>query len=143
MEAQSEAEDDQQRRPIWRLSVCVWVRPGHMGYTMYRLQVSGTKCYPCLRSLKLFGTHWLPFVSYWVPTPHHKSLSPDRRADVGLSHCLASPSIFASLTQNGLCAEAARKCKDGVALPERVTVYEKIRSGIWVYNGVFELIDCW
>ena len=22
-------------------------------------------------------------------------------------------------------------------------VYEKLRSGIWVYNGLFELIDCW
>ncbi len=48
-----------------------------------------------------------------------------------------------SLTQNGLFAEAARKYKEGVAPPERVRVYEKIRSGIWVYNGLFELVDCW
>jgi hypothetical protein len=48
-----------------------------------------------------------------------------------------------SLTQNGLFAEAVRKFKDGVAAPERVSVYEKIRSGIWVYNGLFELIDYW
>jgi SAD/SRA domain/HNH endonuclease len=48
-----------------------------------------------------------------------------------------------SLTQNGLFAEAVRKYKDGVALPERVRVYEKIRSGIWVYNGLFELVDFW
>jgi hypothetical protein len=48
-----------------------------------------------------------------------------------------------SLTQNGLFAEAARKYKKGVVPPERVEVYEKIRSGIWVYNGPFELIDCW
>src|SRR5271163_4574996 len=27
--------------------------------------------------------------------------------------------------------------------PERVSVYEKIRSGIWVYNGLFELVDYW
>jgi len=48
-----------------------------------------------------------------------------------------------SLTQNGLFAQAAQKYKDGVAPPERVRVYEKIRSGIWVYNGLFELVDCW
>src|SRR5690349_16070271 len=41
-----------------------------------------------------------------------------------------------SLTQNGFFAEAARKFKEGLAPPERVRVYEKIRSGIWVYNGL-------
>jgi hypothetical protein len=48
-----------------------------------------------------------------------------------------------SLTQNGLFAVAAQKYKQGVAPPERVRVFEKIRSGIWVYNGLFKLIDCW
>ena len=33
--------------------------------------------------------------------------------------------------------------KEGIAPPERVRVYEKIRSGIWVYNGLFQLIDWW
>jgi hypothetical protein len=48
-----------------------------------------------------------------------------------------------SLTQNGLFAEAVRRYKEGAAPPERVRVYEKIRSGIWAYNGLFELVDCW
>ena len=48
-----------------------------------------------------------------------------------------------SLTQNGLFAEAVQKYKAGLAPPERVRVYEKIRTGIWVYNGLFELVDCW
>ena len=48
-----------------------------------------------------------------------------------------------SLTQNGLFAQAVQKYKKGIAPPEKVRVYEKIRSGIWVYNGLFELIDCW
>jgi hypothetical protein len=48
-----------------------------------------------------------------------------------------------SLTQNGLFAVAAQKYKEGVARAERVRVFEKIRSGIWVYNGLFKLIDCW
>jgi hypothetical protein len=46
-------------------------------------------------------------------------------------------------TQNGLFAEAAKRFKVGVAASERVRVFEKIRNGIWVYNGVFELIDSW
>ena len=48
-----------------------------------------------------------------------------------------------SPTQNGLFAEAARRYKEGEAPAESVRVYEKIRSGIWVYNGMFDLIDCW
>ncbi len=46
-------------------------------------------------------------------------------------------------TQNGLFAEAAKRYNDGTAPPERVRVFEKIRDGIWVYNGVFDLIDSW
>jgi hypothetical protein len=48
-----------------------------------------------------------------------------------------------SLTQNGLFAKAAQKYKESVAPPESVRVFEKIRSGIWVYNGLFELVDSW
>jgi len=46
-------------------------------------------------------------------------------------------------TQNGRFAEAARAFKDGLRDPERVRVYEKLRKGIWSYNGVFHLTDCW
>ena len=28
-------------------------------------------------------------------------------------------------------------------IPEKVKVYEKIRAGIWVYNGIFKLVDAW
>jgi hypothetical protein len=46
-------------------------------------------------------------------------------------------------TQNGRFAEAARNHKKLGSPPEMVRVFEKIRDGIWVYNGVFELLDCW
>jgi hypothetical protein len=48
-----------------------------------------------------------------------------------------------SLTQNGLFYEAAMNYKNnkGTAEPELVKVYEKIKSGIWVYNGTFKLVD--
>jgi len=46
-----------------------------------------------------------------------------------------------SLTQNGLFYNAAMRYKHGEQKPELVKVYEKIHSGIWVYNGLFGLID--
>lgn len=47
------------------------------------------------------------------------------------------------LTQNGLFYEAAQAFKMGQSAAEVVRVYEKIRAGIWVYNGHFELLDAW
>lgn len=46
-------------------------------------------------------------------------------------------------TQNGKFYAAAQLAETGQRLPERVRVYEKIRSGIWAYNGVFHLVDSW
>ena len=46
-----------------------------------------------------------------------------------------------TLTQNGLFAESVRRYKQFGTPPERVRVFEKIREGIWAYNGIFELID--
>jgi len=48
-----------------------------------------------------------------------------------------------SLTQNGKFFAAAEGAKTGRRAAERVRVYEKIRPGIWDYNGVFHLIDAW
>ena len=47
------------------------------------------------------------------------------------------------LTQNGLFVEAANRFKRGGSSPELVKVYEKLHAGIWVYNGVFRLVDAW
>lgn len=46
-----------------------------------------------------------------------------------------------SLTQNGLFYQAAVRYKSSQSQPELVRVYEKIHSGIWVYNGLFKLVD--
>jgi HNH endonuclease len=48
-----------------------------------------------------------------------------------------------SLTQNGLFFRVAMKHKNGEICAERVKVYEKIYRGIWVYNGLFNLVDAW
>jgi HNH endonuclease len=52
-------------------------------------------------------------------------------------------SPFGTSTQNGLFFQAAQAAKGETALPELVKVYEKIRTGIWVYAGLFRLVDAW
>jgi hypothetical protein len=46
-----------------------------------------------------------------------------------------------ALTENGKFVEAAHEYREGRRSPELVRVYEKIRSGIWVFNGFFRLVD--
>jgi len=47
-----------------------------------------------------------------------------------------------TLTENGKFEVSALNAKEGGEL-ERVRVYEKIKKGIWSYNGVFHLVDAW
>ena len=46
-----------------------------------------------------------------------------------------------TLTQNGLFYEAVKTYKQKQKIQELVKVYEKLRAGIWVYNGLFQLLD--
>ena len=48
-----------------------------------------------------------------------------------------------TLTQNGLFYDAALRYTKGKLKPELVKVYEKLHAGIWVYNGLFKLLDAW
>lgn len=45
-----------------------------------------------------------------------------------------------SLCRNGLFFEAAKRAEKGSS-PEHVRVYEKIRAGIWSFNGLFHLLS--
>jgi hypothetical protein len=56
-----------------------------------------------------------------------------------LDQPMSSPN--GKLTQNGLFYQAARGFISGQHECETVKVYEKIREGIWVYNGLFRLVD--
>ena len=47
------------------------------------------------------------------------------------------------LTQNGHFNQAAQAYQRGEASPAEVRVYEKIKPGIWSYNGRFALLDSW
>ncbi|MFC1989249.1 HNH endonuclease [Chloroflexota bacterium] len=48
-----------------------------------------------------------------------------------------------TLNQNGLFYSAAKTCKKKQTTPELVKVYEKLHAGIWVYSGLFKLLDSW
>jgi len=47
-----------------------------------------------------------------------------------------------TLTENGKFYQAALRYKSG-GVPKTVRIYEKIRQGIWSYNGMFNLVDAW
>lgn len=46
-------------------------------------------------------------------------------------------------TENGKFHLVAQEHKKGLCAAALVRVYEKIRQGIWSYNGVFHLVDSW
>lgn len=48
-----------------------------------------------------------------------------------------------NLTENGLFFKAAHDYKENNKNICLVRVYEKIRQGIWSYNGIFKLLDSW
>ena len=47
------------------------------------------------------------------------------------------------LTENGKFHRAAQAHKLHGVAPEPIRVYEKLRAGIWSYNGLFHLVDSW
>lgn len=47
------------------------------------------------------------------------------------------------LTENGKFHHAAQDFKAGIKAPDLIRVYEKLRKGIWSYNGFFHLVDSW
>lgn len=48
-----------------------------------------------------------------------------------------------NLTENGKFHLVGQEHKNQNRDPERVRVYEKIKQGIWSYNGIFHLVDSW
>lgn len=72
---------------------------------------------------------------------HNAPLSPDcPRPD---EEDQPAHSSTGRLTQNGLFYEAVQRFKRGEEVAELVKVYEKMKPGIWVFNGIFRLTDAW
>lgn len=55
----------------------------------------------------------------------------------------ARSNVNGKLTENGKFLQAAQEYKQGIRSSEKVKVYEKIHSGIWSFNGYFQLVDAW
>jgi hypothetical protein len=72
---------------------------------------------------------------------HDQSKTKDRPNPKLLDQLLQYPS--GALTENGRFHKAAQEAAAGRRAPERVRVYEKIREGIWDYNGIFHLLESW
>lgn len=106
---------------------------------------------------RLGGTYSVVLMSLRANAPYRDRIENDGSTlvyeghDVSRSNAAPDPKAVdqpertpaGSLTQNGLFHRAAQDAKSGLREPERVRVYEKIRQGIWSYNGVFHLVDSW
>jgi hypothetical protein len=105
----------------------------------------------------LGGNHSVILMSVQKNAPYHDRFEDDGSTIIYEGHdeprspIVPDPKVLdqpeqsfnGSLTQNGRFHRAAQEHKIGLRPPERVRVYEKIRQGIWSYNGVFHLIDSW
>ncbi len=47
------------------------------------------------------------------------------------------------LTQNGLFYKAAMDYKNSISAPEPVRIYQELKTGIWIYDGLFKVVDAW
>jgi len=72
---------------------------------------------------------------------HDTPRSEEAKAPKTMDQPLKTPA--GSLTQNGLFFRAAEEFKSHGAAPETIEVFEKIKDGIWVFNGSFHLVDAW
>ncbi len=65
-----------------------------------------------------------------------KNITPDKKS---VDQPYASPN--GTLTENGKFYNAAENYKEGKREPAKVKVYRKIRPGVWVDMGLYNLID--
>jgi hypothetical protein len=91
-----------------------------------------------------YADQWLPeenaiiYEGHDVQKNYNSSNLPPDQVDQPLLTPTGAP------TENGKFFAAAMKYKNKEQeTPDIVKVYEKIRSGIWVYNGYFYLVDAW
>lgn len=103
------------------------------------------------------GDHSVILMSVRPNAPYHDQIIDDGRTLIYEGHDISrsihgpSPksvdqpekSTSGRFTENGKFHQAAQTAKAGTRQPEKVRVYEKIRAGIWSYNGVFNLVDSW
>jgi 5-methylcytosine-specific restriction endonuclease McrA len=106
-------------------------------------------------NFRLRGGHSVILMSVRPGAPYHDRLTDDgtvlhyeghdapRSAGVSDPKQLDQPGTLPSgrPTENGKFYAAAKQAHSGEAAPDRVRVYEKLRDGVWVYNGLFHLVN--
>ena len=106
-------------------------------------------------NFRLNGGHSVLLMSVQDNSPYHDRIEDNGETLIYEGHDLDKryceipkledqPRTYPSgtLTENGKFEKAALAAKQG-SEPERIRVYEKIKKGIWSYNGVFHLVDAW
>jgi len=106
---------------------------------------------------RLNANHSVVLMSVRAGAPYNDEIQEDGQVlvyeghDVPRSETNPTPKLInqelktpsGSSTENGRFFEAAQWYKDGLRSAEVVRVYEKIKSGIWVFAGTFHLLDSW
>jgi hypothetical protein len=119
-------------------------------------QIEGTNLQKGM-NFNLGGNHSVILMSVRKNAPYRDRIEDDGASliyeghDVPKIQGIVNPKEFdqpektqkGTLTENGKFHKAAQDYKKNVRLPERVRVYEKLKSGIWSYNGIFHLVDSW
>jgi hypothetical protein len=108
-------------------------------------------------NFRLRGGHSVVLMSVRPNAPYRDSIQDDgavliyeghdypRTAETPNPKSLNQPEYLptGSLTENGKFHQAAQQFKEGLKPPDLIRVYEKLRKGIWSYNGFFHLVDSW
>jgi len=108
-------------------------------------------------NFRLRGGHSVVLMSVRPGSPYNDELLEDgsvlvyeghdhpRSEDVPTPKVIDQPGRLPSglLNQNGKFHEAAQRYQDQGGSPDLVRVYEKLKKGIWSYNGYFHLVDSW
>lgn len=108
-------------------------------------------------NFRLRGGHSVILMSVRPDSPYHDEVRDDgavlvyeghdhpRTAETPNPKSVDQPDKLpgGSLTENGKFYRAAEEFKAGQKPPDLVRVYEKLRKGIWSYNGFFHLVDSW
>lgn len=103
----------------------------------------------------LGGTHSVILLSLRPNAPYHDQIEDGgftliyeghdqpKSKDYPNPKTVDQPEFYSSgaLTQNGKFHKADQAAKLGKLAPERVRAYEKMKPGIWSYNGMFHLVD--
>ena len=108
-------------------------------------------------NFRLHGRHSVILMSVRPGSPYNDELLNDgtvliyeghdlpKTSDTPIPKLLDQPERLPSglLTQNGKFHEAAQRFKNQGGSPDLARVYEKLKKGIWSYNGYFHLVDSW